>query len=185
VPNTVGDIEVSADLTARRISACVDVPAPEDRGGRGRCSWLLGQLTAAPSGLVIEAYPKNARTPYVATLSQAVENRDLLLGEDKREPTRFRLTLTQEMGAGRKTSGRKPGFIDSILNLVETLYGSVVQNLAPWAPKAPKISAPPAVAASVDDDHDDPTDRWSRPTLLAPTPAASPVQSAPPARSFE
>ena len=79
----------------------------------------------------------------------------MLLPQDKRDPVRFRLVLTQEMGQGRKTTGRKPGFIDSILNLLGTFYGSVVQNVTPWTPKAPKISAPPSMAASVDHDHED------------------------------
>jgi hypothetical protein len=178
VPNTVGDIDISADIKARRISACVDVHAPEDRGGRGRCSWLLNQLKGAPANLVIEAYPKNARTPISATLAQALEDRDVLLGDDKREPTRFRIVLTQEMGAGRKST-RKPGFIDSVLNLVETFYGSVVQSITPWAPKAPKISAPPSMAASVDDDHDVPSERPIRPTWSPPEPAISPVHASP------
>lgn len=72
VPNTVGDIEISTNVKARRITAYVSVSAPEDRGAKARCSW-----------------------------------------------------------------------IDSILDLLGTFYGSVVQNITPWTPKAPKISAPP------------------------------------------
>lgn len=155
VPNTVGDIEVFADLKARRISACVTVAAPQDRGGRGRCSWIVNQLKEAPAGLVIEAYPKNARTPNTASLAQAIEDRDILLGEDKREPAKFQIVFTTEMGAGRKTGKKSPGFIDSVLNLIETFYASVVQMITPWTPKAPKISAPATTAASVDDDDDD------------------------------
>lgn len=184
IPNTVGDMTVSVDIKARRISACVDVPAPADRGGRGRCSWLLNQLKDAPMALVVEAYPKNARTANIATLAHAVEDKDLLLGEEKREPARFRLMLTQEMGAGRKSS-RKPGFIDSVLNLVETFYGSVVQSITPWAPKAPKISAPPSMAASVDDDHDGLDDKPARPTWSPPPSATKPVPVAPPATASD
>lgn len=150
VPNTVGDIEIATDLEARRITACVYVAAPEDRGAKARCSWIVGQLKDAPANLVIESYAKNARTPISTALSAAREDRDLLLPEDKRDPVRFRLVLTQEMGQGRKTTGRKPGYIDSILNLLGTFYGSVVQNVTPWTPKAPKISAPPSMAASVE-----------------------------------
>ena len=140
VPNTAGDIELSADLKARRISAAMDVAAPEDRGGKARCTWIIHQLQDAPSSLVIEAYPKNARTPNSATVSDASENRDVLLGEDRRDPARFRLVLTREMGTNRKKGGRNPGFIDSVLQLIEEFYGSVVQNITPWTPRAPKIS---------------------------------------------
>ena len=79
----------------------------------------------------------------------------MLLPQDKRDPVRFRLVLTQEMGRVARRQDGKPGFIDSILNLLGTFYGSVVQNVTPRTPKAPKISAPPSKAASVDDDHED------------------------------
>ncbi len=154
VPNTVGDIDVGADLKARRISVGVNVAAPEDRGGRARCTWILGQLRDAPQTLVIEAFARNARTPSAATVAEALENRDLLLGDDRRDPVRFHLVLSAEMGANRKTGSRKPGFIDSVLNLVDTFYGAVVQNVTPWTPKAPKISPSKSVPASVDDDRE-------------------------------
>jgi hypothetical protein len=172
VPNTVGDIDVLADIKARRISASVDVPAPDDRGGKARCTWLVNQLQSAPPGLVIEAYPNNARTPYSATLTQATEDKAVLLGEDKREPTRFRLVLTVEMGSGRKTGKKSPGFIDSILGLVESFYGSVVQTITPWTPKAPKITAPPSMPASVDHDHsdDEKPEPQEKPTPIPPPP---------------
>ena len=93
----------------------------------------------------------------------------MLLGDDKREPTRFHLVLTQEMGAGRKSSGRKPGFIDSILQLIETFHGSVVQNIAPWTPKAPRMSAPATEAASVDDDNAEDEDEDEPKGMVAPT----------------
>lgn len=167
VPNTVGDIELAADLKARRITASVNVSAPEDRGAKARCSWIIGQLQDAPAGLMIESYAKNVRTPVCATVGAAREDRDLLLPGDKREPTRFRLVLTAEMGAGRKTSGRKPGFIDSILGLIGTFYGTVIQTITPWTPKAPRIAGPPSMAASVDDDHDDPEPRDNPPPIAA------------------
>jgi hypothetical protein len=168
VPHTIGDIEIFADIKAGRIAAAVTVPAPEDRGGKGRCSWLVNQLRDAPGQLVIEAYAKSARTPTTATLIQATEDRDVLLGEDKREPVRFRVVLSTEMGAGRK-SARKPGFIDSILNLIEAFYGTVVQSIAPWTPKAPKITAPATTAASVDDDEDEGNGDSNRGDLGAPS----------------
>jgi hypothetical protein len=96
-----------------------------------------------------------------------------LLGPERRDPTKFRLLVTQEMGAGRKSS-RKPGFIDSILGLIELFYGSVVQNLSVWTPKAPKISAPTATPAVVDDDHED----------VEPTDNPPPVSDASPPAEF-
>lgn len=151
IPNTAGDLEISADLKARRLTAAMSVSAPSDRGGRGRCSWILSQLNDAPDGLMVEAYPKNARTPTVVSLPAAREDRDLLLGPDKREPVRFRLTLTTEMGMSRKTGARTPGFIDSVTGLIEGFYGAVVQSATPWAPTAPRITVPASPPASDDD----------------------------------
>jgi len=140
VPNAVGDIEVAADIKAGRISASVAVPSPDDRGARGRCSWIVRELRDAPPSLMIEAYARYAREPIVATLAQATEDHSALLDDEKREPTKFRLVYTVEMGVGRKSGTRAPGFIDSVLTLIESFYGSVVQPITPWRPKAPKIS---------------------------------------------
>ena len=156
VPNTAGDIELTADLKGRRITASMTIDAPEDRGGRARCSWILGQIKDAPADLLIEAYPKNARVPNTANLSAASDDRDLLLGADKRDPARFRLVLIREMGSNRKAGDRSAGFIDSMVNLIETFYGTVVQNVTTWTPKAPKISASPARGAGGDHNEDEP-----------------------------
>lgn len=150
VPNTACDIEISADLKARRLSAAATIDAPTDRGGRARCSWLLGQLGSAPADLIIEAYPRNARTPVVVPIAAALESRDLLLGETKREPTRFRLAVTREMGVNRKTTSRSPGFIDSTTGLIDSFYGDVVQHLSSWRPRAPRITSPAATPAGDD-----------------------------------
>jgi len=159
IPNTVGDIEIEADLKARRITASLTVAAPDDRGGRARCTWLLSQLRDAPADLIIECYPKKSRTPISVPLADAQEDRNLLLGDDKRDPHRFRLVLIREMGANRKSGSRKPGFIDSIVGLVSIFYGTVVQNISPWIPRAPRISAP----ASIPGDSEDGTTQPPRP----------------------
>lgn len=141
IPHTVGDLELHVDLRARRISASVAVPAPEDRGGRARCTWLASQLgDNVDSRIVVEAYAKNARTPVAATLAEFREDKDCLLGEERREPYRFRVILTRDMGVARKTGRRSEGFIDSVLGLIADFYETVVQNITPWAPKAPKMT---------------------------------------------
>lgn len=152
IPNTAGDLELTADLRARRVTAAVNVAAPEDRGGRARCTWLASQLDDdVDSRLVVEAFAKNARTPTVCTLKQVREDKDCLLGDDKRDPVRFRLSLAREMGASRKAGRKSPGFIDSVIGLITDFYGTVVQDLTPWAPKAPKLtrSAPSAAQGEV------------------------------------
>jgi hypothetical protein len=141
IPNTVGDLELLVDLRTRRISASVAVTAPDDRRGRARCTWLASQLgEKADPRMVIEAYPKNARTPTAATLAAVREDKDVLLGEDKREPARFRITLSREMGLARKGGRKTGGFIESVLALVTDFYGTVVQELTPWTPSAPRLA---------------------------------------------
>lgn len=159
IPNTVGDLELSVDLRARRITAAVSVTAPDDRGGRARCTWLASQLDSdVDRRLVVEAFAKNARSATTATLEQVRDDKDCLLGDDKKDPVRFRLSLTREMGVARKTGRAAQGFIDSVLALITDFYGTVIQDLTAWSPKAPKISRPtPAPEPdTLTDDHEPP-----------------------------
>jgi hypothetical protein len=43
------------------------------------------------------------------------------------------------MGTVRKSGGKRPGFIDSMLSLITSFYEGVVQDIDPWQPSAPKI----------------------------------------------
>ena len=139
IPNTAGDLTMDADLRARQITASIDINAPQDKGARGRVSWLVNQLSDAPGDLVIEAYPKNARTGTAATLEQTREDRYAPLDEDRKDPFRFKIIMRAEMGMARKAGTRSPGFIASVLDLLEKFYGSVVQQITPWQPPAPKL----------------------------------------------
>ena len=141
MPHTAGDLELHVDLKARRIREhAVEVSTPEDRGGRARCTWLPNQLGDAPDDLMVEACPKNARTPYSAEQAAVREDRSLLLGDERKERRRFRLVLWSEMGQARGSGGRSPGYIDSTVAPTERFYEDVVQNLSPWRPPAPKLA---------------------------------------------
>lgn len=143
IPNTSGDLELLVDLRARRMTATVGIAAPEDRGGKARCTWLANQLDSeVDNRLIVEAFARNARTPTTVSLEQIRADKDCLLGDAKKDPVRFRLSLTREMGVSRKTGRSATGFIDSVLSLITDFYGSVVQDLSTWTPRAPKISRP-------------------------------------------
>lgn len=146
VPDTVGDIEVLADLRARQLQVTVEVPAPADKQWRGRIGWLLRQLQEAPDQTIVEAWPKNARTGHTASLAAAREDRDLL-GPDGKEAHKFRVALRAEMGLNRTNGGKRPGFVESVLGLIDAFYEQVVQKIQPWQPPAPKakktVSADP------------------------------------------
>jgi hypothetical protein len=139
VPRTCGDIAVSVDLRARQITTSADVTAPTDRGSKARVTWMLRQLgSETPRDTMIEAWPRMAREPLRAGLAEAHENRDLLLDPDRREILRFRLIRRAEMGQNRKDGGRSPGFIESTANAINVFYGSVIQQIVPWAARPPQ-----------------------------------------------
>jgi hypothetical protein len=140
VPHTAGDLYVEADLRARQLTASVDIGAPLDRGTKGRVSWLLGQLRNAPDDLVIEAFAKNARAGTWARLDQTREDRYAPLGPFRSEPHRFRVVSRRDMGMGRKAGTKSPGFITSVLSLINDFYGGVVQQIIPWQPPAPRLT---------------------------------------------
>lgn len=153
VPITLG-----ADLRARQVFASVDVPAPLDRGSRARATWLLKQLgEEAHPTLMIEEWARNARSPIVATLGAVRESRELLDDPEGREILRFRLIQRSDAGSARAAGGKTPGFVDSVIDLLDRFYGTVVQGITPWVPKAPRLApkgtppAPPEVAESRDE----------------------------------
>lgn len=150
VPDTVGPITLTADLRARQVTASVDVPAPQDRGSKARTTWLLRQMgDDVPGALVIESWPRHARQPLTATLAQLREDRDLLEDPERRDVLRYRLVLRADMGMHRKAGGKSPGFVDTVVDLLERVYGTVVQHIVPWSPKAPQLRKPAEPAEPV------------------------------------
>lgn len=123
-------------------------------------TWLVGQLDGARPDLVVEAYPKNARTGTAATLEQTREDRYAPLGDDHKEPFRFRVVMRAEMGMGRKTGTQTTGFITTVLNLLQDFYGSVVQQITPWQPPAPKLKQTKQLREVEEDGAFDPF-RWA------------------------
>lgn len=138
VPNTIGDIEVTVDLKARQVVISADIDAPSDKGAKARISWLLRQLREAPENLVIEAYAKRSQNGIAGSLSVIAEDPSVLLREDRKDPHRFRVIARSELGQNRR-SGRKPGFVQSVIHAIESFYGDVLQHLTPYQLKAPKL----------------------------------------------
>ncbi|NKB86605.1 MAG: hypothetical protein GKS06_00085 [Acidobacteria bacterium] len=138
IPNTVGDISTEIDLRAQQLVASVEVMAPVDKKARGRVGWITRQLRKAEGEVIVEAFPKNARIPKVASLDAALGDPGMLLGEERAEPHRFVVKRRVAMPHGRRATARKPGFIDGYMALLADFYEGVVQNLVPWQPPAPK-----------------------------------------------
>jgi hypothetical protein len=101
-------------------------------------NWLLRQLKAAPGDVRLEAFVANARGAGATELLAKVrEDPTLLVADPKRDIRSFRIALSGPMGAKRGTG--RGGFIDSVLDLVDTFYGDVVQNLKAWAAAPPRM----------------------------------------------
>jgi hypothetical protein len=149
IRNTAGDLELFADVRGQQIAAAIEVGAPQDKGARGRVSWLVNQLKGGPGTLVIEAFPKNTRTPQTATLEAVRDDRGAVVGEDGREPHKFRVVARSKMGSLRKSGKKTPGFIDSVLGLVDRFYADVVQEIEPWRQPAPRIRRPEVEAGEI------------------------------------
>lgn len=155
IPNTVAPIHVTADLRAGRITAYQDIDAPKDGRATTRVNWLIRQHKAAPETLRVEAFVANARGDGAAELLGTIrENPGVLIQDPKKELRSFRIAMSAPMGAKR---GRGRGaFIDSVLDLVDTFYGDVVQYLKAWSAAPPRMrdidvvptEEPPSVAST-------------------------------------
>ena len=143
IPHTVGDLRVEADLRARQLTASLYVGAPLDKGAKGRMSWLVNQLKDAPGDVDIEVFAKNARASTTASLDETRSDRYAPLDDGRTEPYRFRIVMRSEMGMGRKTGTRSSSFITTVLNLINSFYGDVVQQITQWQRPASKLPRPP------------------------------------------
>ena len=142
VPDAAADMTVTADIKASVVEVSSSLSAPNDGTPRAAVVWLVKQLRSSSGSLVVDTYPKNSRTATSVALERLREEPQLALGADKaRHPHRFALRLQAPMGEGRRST-RKKGFIDSVLDAVVDFYGTVLQNIVPYAPKAPHIGKP-------------------------------------------
>jgi hypothetical protein len=137
IPSAVGVVQITADLRSSKVTASIDISAPREGRATTRVNWLLRQLASAPENLRIDALALYNRTGTSALLKDVRLKPEILIEDPKRELRSFRLALSAPMGT-KRAQGRG-SFVDSVLDLVDNLYGSVVQNLRPWAPTARKL----------------------------------------------
>lgn len=137
IPDAVAPLDLVADLRANRVTVSVDVAAPREGRASTRVNWLARQLREAPDGLRIEAFAAGSRSSTSELLNAVRENPAVLIGDPKRDLRSFRIAATSPMGPKRGTG--RGGFIDSVLTSVDGFYELVIQELRPWAPKAPQL----------------------------------------------
>ena len=160
IPDTAGNLIVTADLRAGQITCHVDVDAPREGRPTTRVNWLIRQLKNAPEGARVECMTARARGASSAELLGTVrENPASLISDPTREIRSFRVALSNSLGAKR---GRGRGaFIDSVLDGVDDFYAHVLGDLKAWSAAPPKMR--PEIPATPDER--EPT----RPTSLSST----------------
>lgn len=148
IPGAIGTVTITADLKAGRITCSIDVDAPREGRALTRVNWLLRQMKAAPDNLRIDAFAQYARGASTSELLRdARANPTLLVGDAKREPRTFRLTLAGPMGT-KRGQGRG-SFVTSVIELLDAFYGDVVQTMRPWSP--PRLREQPVMPDQPDD----------------------------------
>jgi hypothetical protein len=140
IPNAAGDIDIVVDLKAREIALSTTIDSPMDKRIKGQISWLARQLSDAPGDTTIDAFAKNARQPVSLALDKLRNDPGVLIEAlAKRDVTRFRVVVRSDLGMNRK-AGKKPGFVQSFTDAVESYYGDVLQNLVAYQPRAPRMT---------------------------------------------
>jgi hypothetical protein len=142
IPDTVGNMVVTADLHARTVTCHADIDAPRQGRATTRVKWLVRQLKSAPESVRVEAYAAHARGPGAADLLRDVRHDPAILVVDAQKDLRwFRVAMSVPMGIKR---GRGRGtFIDSVLDAMSEFYAQVMQNLKAWSAAPPKVRPTP------------------------------------------
>jgi len=141
VPGAAGPIDVEADLRARLTRVSVKVAAPKEGRPQTRLNWILRQLKKSPDDLRVEVQFARTKESTAQLLKDARENAEVLLSpsDPKREPRSFVLSLARPLGTKRGRGERS--FVLETRRQVVSFYGDLVEGLAEWRPKAPKLPA--------------------------------------------
>lgn len=137
IPNTVGDLEITADVRTGRCIIEVEIAAPAEGRAQTRVNWLLRQLSDEADGsLRIDAFAHMARASTSELLKVLRADPMRLLPDPRADLRRFRIAAQSQLGAKRGTG--RGAFIDSVLAAIEGFYGTVLQGLRPWVAKPPQ-----------------------------------------------
>ncbi len=149
VPDTVGDIVVTADLRASPVTCHVDVDAPREGRPTTRVNWLVRQLKTTPDSIRVESFVVRGRGSAAAELLSTVrEDPRSLVDDAGREIKTFRVAATNTLGSKR---GRGRGaFIDSVLDSIDTFYVDVLGSLRGWSAAPPRLRPIDSDAKGID-----------------------------------
>lgn len=148
IPDTVGQLVITADLRAGKVTCHVDLDAPREGRPTTRVNWLVRQLKNAPDSTRVECFNSHSRGSSAAELLATIrENPATLVTDPTRDIRTFRVAAATGLGTKR---GRGRGcFIDSVLAAVDSFYAEVLQDLKAWSAAPPKLR--PATPAASDD----------------------------------
>ena len=146
IPDTVGQLVVTADLRSGRVTCHVDLDAPRDGRPTTRVNWLVRQLKNAPESTRVECFVAHSRGASAAELLRTVRETPAVLVTDAAKDIRsFRVATSSTLGTKR---GRGRGaFIDSVLAAVDAFYAEVLGDLKSWSAAPPRLRQVPSVAA--------------------------------------
>jgi hypothetical protein len=138
IPNTAGNLVLTADLRAGQVTCHVDVQAPGEGRPTTRVNWLIRQLKNAPDRTRVECMTARSRGSSSAELLATVRaDPASLVSDPTREIRSFRVALSSALGSKR---GRGRGaFIDSVLSGVDEFYEQVLGDLKTWSAAPPKM----------------------------------------------
>lgn len=185
ITGTVGQLVVTADLRAGKVTCHVDVDAPKEGRATTRVNWVVRQLKDAPDATRVEAFVAHARGSQAAELLGTVRaNPASLVVDPSRELRSFRLAASSTLGTKR---GRGRGsFIDSVLVAVDAFYAEVLGALRAWAATPPKMrpvhpeppevdTSVPAALTSADYSSQDGASEWTEEDSRVPQGVESPT----------
>lgn len=147
IPDTVGQLVITADLRAGKVTCHVDLDAPREGRPTTRVNWLVRQLKNAPDSTRVECFNSHSRGSSAAELLATIrENPASLVTDPTRHIRTFRVAAVTGLGTKR---GRGRGcFIDSVLAAIDSFYAEVLQDLKAWSAAPPKLR--PATPAGTD-----------------------------------
>jgi hypothetical protein len=125
-PDTIGQLVITADLRAGKVTCHVDLDAPREGRPTTRVNWLVRQLKNAPDSTRVECFHAHARGSSAAELLSTVrDNPASLVTDPNRDIRTFRVAATTTLGSKR---GRGRGsFVASVPAAVDTFYAEVLQ----------------------------------------------------------
>lgn len=135
------NLEVTADLARRTISASMTLKANQERKtAKARILWLARMLKEDDDRLQIRAHWPGRTPPTQARLTDVRKEPERLLPENSSQPpNRFEVLLIENIGT-RRFVGRR-NFIEDLERIVPDFYNLAGQHLRNWEPSPPKPRA--------------------------------------------